>query len=71
MLKILSILGFGSQSYFFIASFITIYGFFSFIIKKSRNPYITLMLFISMGVFLRCVTSQDNIFQFLFYCLHI
>lgn len=57
MLKILSILGFGSQSYFFIASFITIYGFFSFIIKKSRNPYITLMLFISMG----CIFTMCNI----------
>ena len=57
LLKVLSILGFNAQAYFFIASIITIYGFFRFIVKKSRNPYITLMLCISMG----CIFTMCNI----------
>lgn len=57
LIKLLSSLGFKAQSYFFVATVITLYGFFSFIIKKSLNPYITLIVVIAMG----CIYTMCNI----------
>ncbi len=49
LMKIISVLGFGSQSYFYISVGISLYGIFKFIIKKSVNMYASILFYISVG----------------------